>query len=96
MEIQVKIEDLKKNLETLLTKLRRNGASQVEQTKLFEYTNTEAELVELIEFNQEKQANIDRDLTNLKITSDSIQEKLIREGNGITLEEYLYNLNINK
>lgn len=82
-----KYEDLKRNLETLLTKLRRNGASQVEQTKLFELTDTEAELSELIEFNQEKQVNIDREIANHKLNSDSIQEKLIREGNGITLEE---------
>jgi DNA sulfur modification protein DndD len=82
-----KYEDLKKNLETLLIKLRRNGASQVEQTKLFELTDAEAELLELIEFNQEKQAKIDRELANHKLNSDSIQEKLIREGNGITLEE---------
>lgn len=82
-----KYEDLKKNLETLLIKLRRNGASQVEQTKLYELTDTEDELVELIEFNQEKQANIDRELANHKLNTDSIQEKLIREGNGITLEE---------
>lgn len=82
-----KYEDLKKNLETLLTKLRRNGASQVEQTKLFELTDTEAELTELIDFNQQKQINIDREIANHKINSDSLQEKLIREGNGITLDE---------
>ncbi|WPR72342.1 DNA sulfur modification protein DndD [Flavobacterium sp. NG2] len=82
-----KYEDLKKNLETLLTKLRRSGANKVEQTKLFELTDNEAELVELIEFNQEKKANIDREIANHKLTSDSLQEKLIREGNGITLEE---------
>ncbi|WP_121330631.1 hypothetical protein [Flavobacterium sp. 81] len=82
-----KYEDLKKNLETLLTKLRRNGASQVEQTKLFELTDTEAELTELIDFNQEKRNNIDREIANHRLNSDNIQEKLIREGNGITLEE---------
>lgn len=82
-----KYEDLKKNLETLLTKLRRNGANQVEQTKLFELTETETELTEFIELNLEKQANIDRDIANQKIISDNLQEKLIREGNGITLEE---------
>lgn len=82
-----KYEDLKKNLETLLTKLRRNGATQVEQTKLFELTDTETELNEFIELNLDKQASIDRDLANQKAISDSLQEKLIREGNGITLEE---------
>lgn len=82
-----KYEDLKKNLETLLTKLRRDGASKTEQKKLVELTDSESELVELIDFNQEKQANIDREITNHKLNSDSIQEKLIREGNGVTLEE---------
>ncbi|MCI9843620.1 DNA sulfur modification protein DndD [Flavobacterium pectinovorum] len=82
-----KYEDLKKNLETLLTKLRRDGASPAQQTKLFELTDTESELIKLIDFNQDKQANIDREISSYKITSDSIQEKLIREGNGVTLEE---------
>jgi DNA sulfur modification protein DndD len=82
-----KYEDLKKNLETLLTKLRRNGASQVEQTKLFELTDTEAELTKLIDFNQEKRSSIDLEIANHRLNSDNIQEKLIREGNGITLEE---------
>lgn len=82
-----KYEDLKRNLETLLTKFQRNGASQLEQIKLFELTDSETELMDLINFNSEKQANIDREITNHKLNNDSIQEKLIREGNGITLEE---------
>lgn len=82
-----KYEDLKKNLETLLTKLRRSGASPTEQTKLFELTDAEAELNGLIEHNLETQSNIDRELISQKLTSDNLQEKLIREGNGITLEE---------
>lgn len=82
-----KYEDLKKNLETLLTKLRRSGASPLQQTKLFDLTDTETELNGLIEINQDKQANIDREISNLRVISDNLQEKLIREGNGITLEE---------
>ncbi|MDI5950276.1 DNA sulfur modification protein DndD [Flavobacterium yafengii] len=82
-----KYEDLKKNLETLLTKLRRSGASPMQQTKLFDLTDSETELLGMIEINQDKQANIDREITNHKINSDNLQEKLIREGNGITLEE---------
>jgi DNA sulfur modification protein DndD len=82
-----KYEDLKKNLETLLTKFRRNGASPIEQTKLFELTDNEIQLTKLLDFNQEKQFNIDRNITSHKVSSDDLQEKLIREGNGITLEE---------
>lgn len=82
-----KYEDLKKNLETLLTKLRRSGASPFQQTKLYELTDSDAELNGLIEINQDKQVNIDREIGNHRINSDNLQEKLIREGNGITLEE---------
>jgi DNA sulfur modification protein DndD len=82
-----KYEDLKKNLETLLTKLRRSGASPFQQTKLFELTDSEKELNGLIENNQDKQVTIDREIGNHRINSDNLQEKLIREGNSITLEE---------
>lgn len=82
-----KYEDLKKNLETLLTKLRRSGASPLQQTKLFELTDIESEIIGLIEHNLETQSNIDRELISHKLISDNLQEKLIREGNGITLEE---------
>ena len=82
-----KYEDLKKNLETLLTKLKRSSASPFQQIKLFELTDTEEELNGLIEINQDKGFNIDREITNHRATSDNLQEKLIREGNGITLEE---------
>lgn len=82
-----KYEDLKKNLETLLTKFRRNGASPFEQTKLVELTDNESQLSKLLEFNQENQSKIDLDIISHKLNSDDLQEKLIREGNGITLEE---------
>jgi DNA sulfur modification protein DndD len=82
-----KYEDLKKNLETLLTKFRRNGASPIEQTKLFELTDNESQLTKLLDFNQEKQSKIDLGIISHKVSSDNLQEKLIREGNGITLEE---------
>lgn len=82
-----KYEDLKKNLQTLLTKFRRNGASPIEQTKLVELTDNESQLSKLLEFNQENQSKIDLDIISHKLNSDDLQEKLIREGNGITLEE---------
>ena len=82
-----KYEDLKKNLETLLTKLRRSGASPQQQTKLIELVDQEKELNGLIEINSDKVNIIDKEVLNHKINSDNLQEKLIREGNGITLEE---------
>lgn len=82
-----KYEDLKKNLETLLTKLRRSGASPQQQTKLVELVDQEKELNGLIEINTDKITIIEKEILNHKINSDNLQEKLIREGNGITLEE---------
>ncbi|MXN91705.1 DNA sulfur modification protein DndD [Flavobacterium sp. Sd200] len=82
-----KYEDLKRNLETLLTKLKRNGASPLEQKKLELLTEEESDLQKLIDFNLEKQTSYDKEIANHKALSDNIQEKLIREGNGITLEE---------
>ncbi|WP_298148555.1 DNA sulfur modification protein DndD [Flavobacterium sp.] len=82
-----KYEDLKKNLETLLTKLRREGADKKQLTKLIDLTAEEEELDKLIAYNKEQQTNIEAEISSVKSTIDSIQEKLIREGNGITLDE---------
>lgn len=82
-----KYEELKNNLESLLTKLRRRGVSDLEEYKLKELLSEEEELEKLINHNQDKQDEIDKHLVILKSKSDSLQEKLIREGNSITLEE---------
>ncbi|WP_026776289.1 DNA sulfur modification protein DndD [Polaribacter sp. Hel_I_88] len=82
-----KYEDLKKNLETLLTKLRRAGVSGMEKSKLDSLLEKEKELKRLIELNLEKQLECDREIIIKRKISDELQEKLIREGNSITLEE---------
>jgi DNA sulfur modification protein DndD len=82
-----KYEDLKNNLESLLTKLRRRGVSEHEEFKLKELLSVEEELEKRVNHNQDKQDDIDKHLVILKLESDSLQEKLIREGNSITLEE---------
>ena len=82
-----KYEELKNNLESLLTKLRRRGVSDLEEFKLKELLSEEDELEKIISHNQDKQDEIDKHIVILKSESDSLQEKLIREGNSITLEE---------
>lgn len=82
-----KYEDLKRNLETLLSKLRRNGASPLQQEKLKNLIGEESEISELTEINRDKLLKIEVHLSELKTNSDNIQEKLIREGNGISIEE---------
>ena len=82
-----KYEELKKNLESLLIKLKRRGVSELQQEKLNQLLNEENELEKQINHNHDKQVDLDKQLILLKSKSDSLQEKLIREGNSITLDE---------
>lgn len=82
-----KYEDLKKNLEALLAKLKRNGVSEFNKIKLQELEKKKLELLKLIESNESKCVEIDRELSAKRKVNDELQEKLIREGNVITLDE---------
>lgn len=82
-----KYEELKKNLESLLTKLKRRGVNELQKTKLEALISEEDVLQKTINHNLDKQVEIDAQILILKQKSDSLQEKLIREGNSITLEE---------
>ena len=82
-----KYEELKKNLESLLVKLNRRGVSELQQERLDELLETEDNLEKRINHNEDKQVDIDQQALVLKVKSDALQEKLIREGNSITLEE---------
>lgn len=82
-----KYEELKSNLEGLLIKLRRRGVNEVEKSKLDELIEQVNNDQKQIENNRENQESLDLQIALLKTKSDNLQEKLIREGNSITLEE---------
>ena len=82
-----KYVDLKKNLESLLTKLLRSGVSDSQKSKLEELILKEKEPQELLNYNEEQQGDVKNEINNYKLKSNQLQEKLIREGNVITLEE---------
>jgi len=84
-----KYEDLKRNLEMLISKLKRDGATKKQQTKLTTLFDDQEQLQGQIELNEDKLRDIESELQLFKLRSDGIQEKLIREGNAITLEELL-------
>ena len=82
-----KYEDLKANLSALQTKLRRSGAKKVSQEKLQGLVKRENEIQKLLDYNREKQGEVSQEIGNLRIKIDQLQEKLIREGNEISLED---------
>lgn len=82
-----KYEDLKENLSTLLTKLKRGGALNVSQERLAELEKNEKDINSLIERNKENRKSLEEDIARDKSRIDKIQEQLIREGNEMTLEE---------
>lgn len=82
-----KYEDLKYNLNTLLTKLRRGGVTGVNKEKMESLVKQDDELKKLIELNENKIHEIDQTVEQNKAKIEAIEEKLIREGNSITIEE---------
>jgi DNA sulfur modification protein DndD len=84
-----KYEDLKRNLELLISKLKRSGATPSQQTKLISLSEDQNQLEGQIELAEDRLREIESELQSSKLKSDSLQEKLIREGNAITLEELL-------
>lgn len=82
-----KYEDLKYNLNTLLTKLRRGGVKGVNKEKLDQLIEKDDELKKLIEINENKLFELDQTIEQNKTKIEVIEEKLIREGNSMTMED---------
>ena len=82
-----KYEDLKKNLEILSSKLRRKGAQGDDKLRIEELTEEQKEINDLIKLNHSKQGFKKGEIERFEIRNNEIQEKLIREGNSITVEE---------
>lgn len=84
-----KYEDLKKNLESLLSKLKRSNVSEKEKEKLQILINQKEEKSKTITFLDGQIQELEKELTISRNKSNKLQEQLIREGNEITLEELL-------
>ncbi len=82
-----KYEDLKYNLNTLLTKLRRGGVKGVNKEKLDQLIEKDNELKKLTEINENKLFELDQTIEQNKTKIEVIEEKLIREGNSMTMED---------
>lgn len=82
-----KYEDLKKNLESLLTKLKRKGVSGTEKERLDALVEKQIDKEKLIKSYEDDLAKYEEYIQTKLARYDDLQEKLIREGNAITLEE---------
>jgi len=84
-----KYEDLKNNLENLRIKFRRKSADLSDLDKLNKLIKESEELEKLIDHLKSKQANNDNEIINKREISEQYQERLIREGNKITVAELI-------
>jgi DNA sulfur modification protein DndD len=84
-----KYEDLKNNLENLRIKFRRKSADLTDRNKLNKLVKEAEDLEKLIDLLKSKQVNNDIEILGKRQISEQYQEKLIREGNKITVDELL-------
>lgn len=82
-----KYEDIKRTLENLRLKLRKNAGASVSVSKLEKLSAEITDIEQKIEQLMSERSSIDDRISELKITNDSLQERLIREGNAMSVEE---------
>jgi len=82
-----KYEDLKKNLENLRLRFRRKSSDIESRLRLSDLLTKQKTLAATITEKEQQTADLDSQLLLLKKEDESLQMQLLREGNGITLEE---------
>ena len=82
-----KYEDIKRNLENLRLKFRRNAGSTVSKAKLDKLTSSVADIEVKIKGKEAERENVDSQIQQYRTESVQLQERLIREGNAISVEE---------
>jgi DNA sulfur modification protein DndD len=84
-----KYELLKRSLENLRVKLRKKSASISDRNRLTKFQDDVSQLQKLIALNESKISENKIDIERAKSTSEQYQEKLIREGNNMSVEEMI-------
>lgn len=82
-----KYEDIKRNLENLRLKFRKNAGSTISKAKLDKLTYNVTDIENRIKSNETERERIDGDIQRYRVESVQLQERLIREGNAISVEE---------
>jgi DNA sulfur modification protein DndD len=82
-----KYEDLKKNLENIRFKLRKSDGDDKDKKRLDDLNLAIERSNKLLDHYQNRTTKLKEELTRKKFDSDKCQERLIREGSTITIEE---------
>lgn len=82
-----KYEDLKSNLEDMRIRFKRNWASDKDKIKFEELQKEIGQFRDLIQEFENQIEKLQEEKLSKKLASEQYQEKLIREGNSITIEE---------
>ena len=82
-----KYEDIKRNLENLRIKFRKKGGASVSQIKLDKLTADIEKIEQSIGEKERERALAIDSIAAFQTEKDSLQEKLIREGNAMSVEE---------
>lgn len=82
-----KYEDIKRNLENLRIKFRKKGGASVSQIKLGKLTADIEKIEQSIGEKERERALAIDSIAAFQTEKDSLQEKLIREGNAMSVEE---------
>ena len=82
-----KYEDIKRNLENLRLKFRKSAGSTVSKAKLDKLQNSVVCMEAQIKERERERENVDNQIQQYRTESIQLQERLIREGNAISLEE---------
>lgn len=82
-----KYEDLKRNLENLRLRFRRKSDDIESRNKLTFLISKQKSLYENIAEKEKETAELDDKLLSLRKSNEKLQMQLMREGNGMTIEE---------
>lgn len=83
-----KYEDLKHNLESIRLRFRKRTSDVASRNKLLSLIDKQKLIQVQIEDSEQRQNELNSKIQNLRVQNDALQEKLLREGQGISMDEY--------
>lgn len=83
-----KYEDLKHNLESIRLRFRKRTSDVASRNKLLNLIEKQKLIQVQIEDSEQRQNELNTRIQNLRVQNDALQEKLLREGQGISMDEY--------